>query len=141
MDQIKQPSGDSNLHWFWKLATQWWFFPVFCLIIVFVLSIYLNLKDIFDYPPEFFDFMLSSLAILPMGLVSYFVATLDINYILGYFLMALSYLFFIISLILIPYYKIKKNKVNKVLIIALFWLIIVTIIILFYDITHPIYWL
>ncbi|MEK6983619.1 MAG: hypothetical protein AABX33_03525 [Nanoarchaeota archaeon] len=36
MDEQK---GDSQLNWFWKLTTKWWFFPVFYVFLTMLLSL------------------------------------------------------------------------------------------------------
>ena len=38
-NQPQQNTDNSQLHWFWKLTTKWWFFPAFYLALVVILTI------------------------------------------------------------------------------------------------------
>jgi len=126
MDQIKQPSGDSNLHWFWKLATQWWFFPVFYVALVLLLFL---LHASLDKELKLANF-LQFLFLMPAGLIPLLgIDTPERSYskVLSYVVL-LFHLVVIPSMITIQYFKLKNKMVPKWLIIIPLLLIIMSFI-------------
>src|SRR3989344_8691426 len=115
MAELKQKLDDSQLHWFWKLTTKWWFFPVFYVLFVVLLTIILwNQKG--GHSDEAFSFFLYALYFMPNGLL----------YLLSYLSKplytktgALFFIFpgivFIIStaLIILPNYYKKQKSLRK----------------------------
>jgi len=129
---------DSQLHWFWKLTTKWWFFPVFYVVLAFLATIQLlsiNGKGTFS---QFIDasahIFFLILVFMPTGL-QFYLSKFYYKYYLAYYISPVPSArqmelimftfdgFIIISIIMIQYFKLKKN-------ITLKWLIITLIVLL-----------
>lgn len=121
-----KPKSNENLHWFWKLTTKWWFFPVFYIALVFI---FLAIKGkLIEGDDTIFNISML-LYLMPNGLF-YFLG-LDIGS--GSFLPPriryfppLFHTLFIFSIIIIQYFKLKKNKILKWLIILLILLLLLS---------------
>lgn len=121
MAKQKQNADDSQLHWFWRLTTKWWFFPVFYIslsLITFFLSI-LFIK--FNHPLSFaIETSLITLFMMPNGLVYLFLIfwkSLFPNSGLEWYFLIIAivinlmfYLWFILCIIKCHIINIKKIK-------------------------------
>lgn len=72
--QQELKESDEQLHWFWKLTTKWWFFPVFyvslaLVLTIIVLVVYANQSKFSDIRNPFGLFALI-IIFMPGGLVS-----------------------------------------------------------------------
>lgn len=141
MAEIKQTSNDSQLHWFWRITTKWWFFPAFYVLAIVVLAIYFN-PTIFLSPFYFLSGSILVFFTLPLGLFYYQrgldimlssnYPSLNLKYLILIILILISYISIFIPMILIPYYKLKKNMVLRGLIIVTILLVISS----FYGLFH-----
>ena len=130
---------DSQLHWFWRLTTKWWFFPVFYgfLILVSSLLFALTSKNPFSFSHELgaaFDF---SLVLMPTGLGYYIQLPIDLfskeplSLGLGFIFWPVAFivdLWMIFLMFYVPYCQIKKNIIPKRLIISLYLVIILSLV-------------
>ena len=98
----KENSKRKFSDWFWDITTRWYFFPVFYVLLALILS------------KESDGGILYSLFLMPVG-ISYFIHLTPWNKNLPLF----YYVIPIFSVIAIQYYRIKKKKVIKWLIITL----------------------
>ena len=121
MAEVKS-TDDSQLHWFWKYTTKWWFFPVYYVVLVFLLSFLymLDKKEIlallgFAYILISMPIGLLYLANIPKEGTYQVLSEWDGSYIF--------ILLFIVLFSIITYYKYKKETILKWLIITLFLLI------------------
>ena len=121
----KISQADSQLHWFWRVTTKWYFFPVFYAFLAFLIAAvfipvregyYSNLLDFF----ETFGF---TLMLMPFGIAFFISPNLDKISMGGVFIAWGTIIFWLISMILVPYFKLRKNKVIR-------WLIFTTLIIM-----------
>lgn len=129
MPIINKKSDDSQLEWFWELTTKWWFFPVFYVFLTFLVTIIWKLKG---HEDSFLGLFSALLLVLPSGIIFIlqFIRTFGIlspfNGTFDQFINAASMVapliflpFMLLSIIRIAYYKIKKGKILKWLIITL----------------------
>ncbi len=135
MDKIEQSSNDSQLHWFWNLTTKWWFFPLFYLTLSFLfavlwriiskspMSLYIILYTLYFLPNGFVMLIPPVNLLLQYALGGLFGGIGDDFYV-GFPLLALPLI--ILSILVIYYYKRKKNKILKWLIISLFLFLILS---------------
>ncbi len=129
---------EPQLHWFWKLTTKWWFFPVFYLILALLSKIFdaLTLASTSDY--SFWEIFvlrkgmwitllggLSYYILLPIDLVSKIPLDIGLNLIFIPITLVLDVVMLIL-MIYIPYCKIKRNIIPKKLIISLFFVLILS---------------
>ena len=148
MDEIKQnpDPDDTQLHWFWKLTTKWWFFPVFYLslnLLVFLLAI-----TMFSITSADFEYVLFYILMMPSGLSHLFLtfwkylfqkSELEWYFFLINIIVTFVFFipFFISSIIRIPYYRYKKNQILRKNIITLFLLISISFLgLVFFVIKH-----
>lgn len=118
---------DSQLHWFWRITTKWWFFPLF----FYVTS--LLLASIFE---RFFNYGMSIWYLgapffLSQGILYFFqdvgVQYLGFAWILVHWLIqATFYVYFIVSIVKIVKSKNKENIILKKQIVILFLLILLS---------------
>ena len=119
MAELKQNPDDPQLHWFWKITTKWWFFPVFYVIIGSTFFIKNSPKNII--PLHFLLFLI----LAPSGILFYFNMFMTIQGLwLSYVVSFISYLFIIFSYFLIQYYNSKKKILKWLIIVLLFYIII-----------------
>ena len=127
MDKQKENLSDSQLHWFWRLTTKWWFFPAFYVFLAFIFATIKAMDEVSSISfSEIFGGFVGALIYMPGGLV-YWVHKLISTDDYVFFAGILSYLFHplvIILIIAIQYFKYKKNKIIKWLVITLFFLIV-----------------
>ena len=135
MAQHRIKESDEQLHWFWRITTKWWFFLVFYLLLALILGI-LNVL----FPPEpsmseqvlneNFMIILSNILFASMfniialhiGIGIFFdklFGNSNAAYWIATILTYIFYPFIIISTIFIIYFRYKKDKILKWLIIAL----------------------
>ena len=118
---IREFTEESELNWFWRISSKWWFFPL-----MFFLMMILEYLDMLRYGG-----FLQGLIYLPYRLLQFFqyftvpFPNLILNgpyysKILAFFLIIVVNSFFISSVIAIGYYKKIKNQILKWLIIL--WL-------------------
>lgn len=130
MPELIQKSDDSQLHWFWKLTTKWWFFPLFYLFLAIFLVIIWKIKGSDkNFIPLFFgliimmpDGLLAILNLLRIIPKNVFFSSLGLFF--PYIFNALS----ILSIIVIVYYKNKKNQILKWLLLTLLILLLLSFI-------------
>lgn len=130
---------DSELYWFWRLTTKWYFFPAYYLILAFLFIVTIYQKRLLELSITsiLFEFLLA-IVYMPYGLIyligipkyglnyrilSYGSAKENMIVIFNWILYFIIIALFIYLSILIYYYKRKKNIVLKWLIIALFLLV------------------
>jgi len=130
MAELKQKLDDSQLHWFWKLTTKWWFFPVFYIILAMVYPIIVLNMEKFQGSSNFKDAYLEVLGtvivFMPAGL-SYYLTLIGLDEDFFATIMVFIFPVFAIgSIILIQLYKLKKKKILKWLIILILLLMILS---------------
>lgn len=118
MPEIKQKSDDSQLHWFWRVTTKLYFFPLFYITLALLLSILDGLMRKEVSLGTFFY----ALAMMPQGLlllvgILHFVQDSPLPIYLVFHPLLLA------SIIVINYYKTRKKVVLKWLIIT--WLLLI----------------
>lgn len=119
--------GTYKLHWFWEIATKWYFFPVFYTVLGFLMYM-LNQFYLDKYNK--LNLFLLTLFFIPNGLF-YFTFLLSGNKEVETTWLFFPYFYFsfvIISIIIIQYWKLKKNLVLR-------WLIIILILIILLSFT------
>ena len=118
---------DSQLHWFWKLTTKWYFIPLFyTLIVTLQTMIYFVNKegiDVLLHPVYLVTNTIVFMLFVPAGLIHLIFTVQGIDYkvmqsISAVFLI-IFWLLFSISISKIHIYKSKHSKVLKWLIITL----------------------
>ena len=129
----KQEVNDSQLHWFWRLTTKWWFFPLFYFILALILALLAFIQD----PSHIWGYIFLSIILMPQGLIGFLTVLLSShgnvvnlqqelgfsNFVVLYFAIAVI---IIISYSWIIYSKYRLNKVLKWLIIILMLIIILS---------------
>lgn len=123
-----QKSDDSQLHWFWRITTRWYFFPLFYFFLVFILTIILGIVS-----KNFISNFLLATFFMSDGLLYFVSIIFGIKEMYSGFADTFSTYFpiffnvgMIISIIVIVYYKLKRNITLKWLIIALILLILIS---------------
>ena len=129
MPELKQINKDSELHWFWRLTTKWWFFPVFYTLFAMINAIIFAIKGQLTLSKGFSESFIPSLFLAPNGILYFLLLPawlfiydkqpLDPG--LGFLSFPIAFivdLFITFSIILIQYYFITKNKVLKAMIIT-----------------------
>ena len=123
---MKNKQEEAN--WFWELTTKWWFFPVFYVLIIFILYLIVIITRT-KVPTLFWESFIvpfyGLFITMPFGLVYFVWGSKIMKYIVNYIFVFFFYLLFITSIITICYYKAKKNKILKWLIIT--WIILLVL--------------
>ncbi|MBI2659428.1 hypothetical protein HYX05_05015 [Candidatus Woesearchaeota archaeon] len=125
MAELNQKSDDSQLHWFWRLTTKWWFFPVFYVFLVVLLVIIWKIKgENENFIPLFFGLVIT----MPDGLL-FFVELVqgpsnDRYLQLAAFFPFIFHIFLITSVSIIVYFKYKEGRVLRWIILPLLILLI-----------------
>jgi len=115
-------NNKEELHWFWKITSKWYFFPIFYVFLAFIVAFISAIKD--KNLSQIWEFSLYSLVWMPNGL-NYYPQYFDIK--LEYNGSIFSLIFFGVSLsiiIIIQFFKIKYKKILKPFIIVLLILFI-----------------
>ena len=134
MAESTQASDDSQLHWFWKLTTKWWFFPVLYItlsLLVMLTIVLFSLKKIGGIS-DFFSLWMLIILFMPSGIFAIINLLLihktfftDGLAVLGYLLPGALIHVFHITLIIVIYRAWKnKRKLLRWLILTLFFLMI-----------------
>ena len=123
-DNKTRPFSQEDLHWFWRLTTQRWFFSGFYLALVLFLTIIWKIEGA---KRDFFGVFLELLYFMPSGLL--FILGRDGVIVSPSAQAAIVFpLLFhpaaIISVTIISHFKNKKNKILKWLILTLLFLLI-----------------
>ena len=122
---------EKELHWFWKLTTKWWFFPAFYVFLAFLLAIFesdvyleIQLYGLPDGMLYTFGNFIGSLLTMSTGLLFWFQKIIpQDNWLLRLYL-ALFFIPLVIACTLaIYFFKHKKNKILK-------WLIVTSILLM-----------
>ena len=132
MQKQKSFSSNKDVHWCWKITTKWWFFPVFYLFLALLGAVIWKLKG---GEKEFLNYFIVLLIFMPAGLALFLGPILE-KVSLGMFqsgevLISLPYFFHplaFISYIVILYYKYKKHRIIKWLVLALLILLVLSFI-------------
>ena len=116
---------------FWKLAVKWYFFPILYIILAVLFVIISIIKE----NGEFSDFeglggtFLLTLYVLPngliflfMGLDSYIERKIGEEFLQGFILIfpIVFHIFWIASVVIVQFFKIKRGKIIRWLVIAVF---------------------
>ena len=143
MDKQKENPYDSQLHWFWRLTTKWWFFPLlYILLNLATLTLAGNLGSLFknfSFYKIFTLIMMGSgfyLVIFPiiLPIINPITATTSPVYSITnpfvlyttFYYYLLYFILFIFPIIIIQYYKHYKNRTLK-------WLVIILLSLTFVD--------
>ena len=126
---LRKDDNGTKLNWFWTITTKAWFFPVYYLLLAFLLYIVLLISG--DPAPPLALFLFYIILSMPIGLIyiTYipFYGLNDKTYqdgsTLFYFMFIGFYLFFALTISLVQNFKNKKNKILKWMIIILLILI------------------
>ena len=126
-----QNADDSQLHWFWKLTTKWWFFPVFYIslsLVAFLISVILvlTIESTFDM-----DDALLILITMPAGVIILLenIPAVSLGwsvFVVMQIFIVLFYIYFICCFATILYYRYKKNTILKKNIVILLLVIILS---------------
>ena len=111
-----QKLEDSTLHWFWNIATQWYFFPIlwFTLALLYSIIFFYYISDVVGVALLLFPLALATIS-EPTIIISSRNLIVPILYDLA----------LIILISTIVYYKLKKNRILKLGVIsALFWIVL-----------------
>lgn len=65
--QIKQ--SDEQLHWFWKLTTKWWFFPLLYVSLALIFSFIYSAQNYIEERLNILSYLLGVLQIFPLTLI------------------------------------------------------------------------
>ena len=150
MVKIKKKLDNSKLHWFWKITTKWWFFPLSPFLMSFLYLIIFNRDYLFYYDLSWALWVTFGLSFffIPAG-IAYFIM-LFIELITGWsnlsllamFIVILTsaifYVYFTVSIFKIVKSKNKENKILKKRIIILLLLILLSFIGIFLSRYYPI---
>ena len=112
----KENSKRKFSDWFWDITTRWYFFPVFYVMLALILTFSLTLKGRVKFS-EFFRLLGWLLALMPLGISLVFPILSKKKF--EYITSVLLYAFPLFSVAVIQYYKIKKKKIIKWLIMTL----------------------
>ena len=121
MADLKQNPDDTQLHWFWRLTTKWWFFPAFYVVLALLIPTFGTSADVwYAY--------LISIAYMPLGIM--FLLDLTKNNVFMDYLsipfLIIFHIFLFSSIFIIHHYKVKKKIILKRLIILLLLFIILS---------------
>lgn len=114
----------SKLDKFWEITSKWYFFPALYLILSFLIFIYLRGYE--DIEP--IKILLLTIYLVPNG-VFYFIYLYTgnkISVIFGNFLPLFYFTFVIVVTLIIQYFKLRKNRIIKWLILLILLLFILT---------------
>lgn len=125
-----KPDNNANnqqLNWFWNLTTRWWFFIVFYILASFVLEIFNLSTGVFDRS-EFLGFFAANLIFLmPSGIISLLDIAFPVGIGIGVLLIFAYHALLLSSMIAIPYFKCKKGKTLKWLIVISIFIIVISL--------------
>ena len=129
MQKTKKFYSNQYVHWFWNLTTKWWFFPIFYLFLVLLVTVIWKVKGT---ERTFLSTLALLLIYMPSGLLVFLdklrVLTGDSLTITAGFFPYFFHPVAIASLIVIQYYKYKKNKILKWLVLTLLFLLVLAFV-------------
>lgn len=131
-ETVKVQKSNRELHWFWKLTTKWWFFPILYLSLVLTFSVITSIKSftsgINSMLRNTLGTFLYTLILMPGGLVYFLQKLIDpTNFTdVAISLSLIFHPFAILSIILIYYFRYKKKIILNWLILILLLLIILS---------------
>ncbi|MBI2654905.1 hypothetical protein HYX06_00580 [Candidatus Woesearchaeota archaeon] len=124
---MKNKQEEAN--WFWKLTTKWWFFLVLYLFMSFLSLIVITIYGVYDKsdPLKIVGmFVVTLLFLMPLGFVYLLEIPLNLGLFLGLISIFIYHALIIGSIIAVPYFKHKENRILKWLIIFLFLVIVIS---------------
>ena len=106
----KVKAGKVRFDWFWDITTRWYFFPILYVLLALILSVLLAP----EYNNPYVTILISVLVLPSFSLYSTTFRNFG-----GTNVILFLYIFIILSAVTIQYYKVKKKKVIKWLVMLL----------------------
>ena len=124
--KIKTKIDDSKLNWFWRITTKWYFFPFYYLL-VFLLSRFFIIYDTRS-SLDYFRPMFYAVPLVILYILGYIIKIIHYKISLSAFFSLLPIIIWIYHILLIsifvfvPYYRIKKVILKKLILILIIFL-------------------